>query len=52
MPEGGGSLVAQEGFFGMQLEFYQKRLPRMFDFQILIRKSIEEAEMAGQRVVG
>lgn len=33
MPDGGGLLVAQEGFFGMQFESYFKRLPRIYAFR-------------------
>lgn len=47
MPDGGGSLVAQEGFFGMQLESYYKRLPRIYGFQVVSRKAAAEARPAG-----
>lgn len=47
MPDGSGSLVAQEGFFGMQLESYYKRLPRIFGFQVISRKRAAEAKRAG-----
>jgi Domain of unknown function (DUF4365) len=38
MSDGGGLLVAQEGFFGMKLESYYRRLPRIFEFQDSLRK--------------
>lgn len=41
MPDGDGMLVAQEGFFGMQLESYYKRLPRILVFQVASRKAVQ-----------
>jgi len=47
MPDGGGSLVAQEGFFGMQLESYYKRLPRILGFRMASRKTAAKPTEAG-----
>ncbi len=41
MSDGGGLHVAQEGFFGMKLESYFRRLPRIFEFQVALQKQKE-----------
>jgi hypothetical protein len=38
LESGDGLLVAQEGFFGMHLESYHRRLPRIYAFQEALRK--------------